>query len=245
MEDKTIKALSSLDLAPGASLEDVKRSYRELALIWHPDKVPDQVKDRATNKFMIINEAYQWLTRHPNRLKEFPSHQSVPRAGTKSTSRSTQTGPTRANTGRQNAVQRILKATLKIREDAGTSLYIYPNIDFNRATNFIMSLRKNQLFDGIANTVKDLLVFYDIDGTGEEGMAITRSNQLVNNNTLTVYDLRNLEEVKLKEGFFFWSEIFVRSLRQNRLERIGYAEKVPGRALAQILQELVTKETFT
>ena len=76
-------------------------------------------------------------------------------------------------------------------------------------------------------------------------MAITRSNQLVNNNTLTVYDLRNLEEVKLKEGFFFWSEIFVRSLRQNRLERIGYAEKVPGRALAQILQELVTKETFT
>ena len=64
MEDKTIKALSSLDLAPGASLEDVKRSYRELALIWHPDKVPDQVKDRATNKFMIINEAYQWLIDH-------------------------------------------------------------------------------------------------------------------------------------------------------------------------------------
>ena len=69
MDDKTIKALSTLDLVPGASVEEVKKSYRELALIWHPDKVPAQVKDRATTKFTEINEAYQWLVRNPDRLK--------------------------------------------------------------------------------------------------------------------------------------------------------------------------------
>ena len=69
MDDTTNRALHALDLAPGASLDDVKKSYRELALIWHPDKVPDRVKDRATAKFTEINEAYQWLVRNPENLR--------------------------------------------------------------------------------------------------------------------------------------------------------------------------------
>ena len=63
MNPKTLDALTMLDLKPGATLQDVKKSYRELALIWHPDKVPDQVKERATNKITKINEAY-----HPRSL---------------------------------------------------------------------------------------------------------------------------------------------------------------------------------
>ena len=31
-----------LDLEPGASLEEVKSSYRELALFWHPDQFHDR-----------------------------------------------------------------------------------------------------------------------------------------------------------------------------------------------------------
>ena len=37
-------------------------------------------------------------------------------------------------------------------------------------------------------------------------MAITRSNHLVNNNTSTLYDIGDLVVVRLKDGFFFWSE---------------------------------------
>ena len=87
--------------------------------------------------------------------------------------------------------------------------------------------------------MNDLLVFYDIDGSGEEGMAITRSYHLVNNNTSTLYDIGDLVEVRLKEGFFFWSEIVVRRRGQRRFELAGYAEKSPGRALANILKNLV------
>ena len=87
--------------------------------------------------------------------------------------------------------------------------------------------------------MNDLLVFYDIDGSGEEGMAITRSDHLVNNNTSTLYDIGDLVEVNLKEGFFFWSEIKVRRRGSRTFELAGYAEKAPGRALVGILKNLV------
>ena len=78
-------------------------------------------------------------------------------------------------------------------------MYVYPEIDADRAANFIVSLQQNIRFRGVAATVNDLLAFYDIDGSGEEGMAITRSNHLVNN-TSTLYDIGDLMEVRLKRG---------------------------------------------
>jgi DnaJ domain len=33
-----------LDLSPGATLEEVKRSYRELVRVWHPDSVYQRSK---------------------------------------------------------------------------------------------------------------------------------------------------------------------------------------------------------
>lgn len=50
-----------LDLEPGASLEDVKRSYRELALVWHPDRHTDnpRLSKRAHKKMVEINLAFE------------------------------------------------------------------------------------------------------------------------------------------------------------------------------------------
>jgi len=262
MDDTTNRALHSLDLAPGASIDDVKKSYRELALIWHPDKVPDRVKDRATAKFTEINEAYQWIVRHPEDLRVSSSRESSsyrqqqPRYRSSSQSsrtgtdgpgadRSTGTEPGQSDRSRTGSssdpiVQRIRRAARGTWTDVGAGLYIHPEIDADRAANFIVSLQRKTLFKGAASTVNDLLVFYDIDGSGEEGMAITRSNHLVNNNTSTLYDIGELAAVKLKEGFFFWCEILVRRRGQRRFELAGYAEKSPGRALANILQNLVT-----
>ncbi len=267
MDDTTNRALHSLDLAPGASLDDVKKSYRELALIWHPDKVPDRVKDRATAKFMEINEAYQWLVRNPENLRtssaagsstgSFYQRQTPPRY--RSSSQSSHTRAEYSRTGASGSgasgsgassrtgagsstdpvVQRVRQAARGIRTDTRAGLYIYPDIDPDRAANFIAALQLSHRFSGAAATVNDLLVFYDIDGSGEEGMAITRSNHLVNNNTGTLYDIGDLLDVRLKEGFFFWSEIVVRRRGSRKFELAGYAENGPGRALVSILRKLI------
>jgi len=260
MDDKTRNALSTLDLEPGSSLSDVKKSYRELALIWHPDKVPDRVKDRATVKFTQINDAYQWLLRNPDRLKVGASfsgssqRRSPPRPSSasgyaddrssrtqSSRTQSSRTGSSHSRSGDASdpAAQRIRQAARGLRTDPGAGIYIYPDVDADRAANFIVSLGNNAMFHGVAATVADLMVFYDIDGTGEEGMAITRSNCLVNNNAGTLYDIGGLEEVRLKEGFFFWSEIVVRRRGQRRFEPAGYAEKSPARAIVSILRNLI------
>ena len=253
MDDTTNRALHSLDLAPGASLDDVKKSYRELALIWHPDKVPDRVKDRATAKFTEINEAYLWLVRNPEKLR-MPSanrsssqRQSASQYRTSSRSSQTRTEHTRtsasdrsgARSSADPAAQRIRNAARGIRTDVRAGLYICPEIDADRAANFIVALQLSHRFTGVATTVNDLLVFYDIDGSGEEGMAITCSNHLVNNNAGTLYDIADLAEVQLKEGYFFWSEIVVRRRGSRTFELAGYTENGPGQTLVSILRNLI------
>lgn len=274
MDDTTNRALHSLDLAPGASLDDVKKSYRELALIWHPDKVPDRVKDRAAAKFTEINEAYQWLVRNPDKLRVPASsgsssqRESPPRYRSSSPSSHTRTEYSRSGTSRSGpsrsgasgrtgaswsdtsshtgsgssadpAVQRLRQAARGILTDTRDGLYIYPDIDPDRAANFIVSLQRDIRFTGVAATANDLLVFYDIDGSGKEGMAITRSNRLVNNNIGTLYDIVDLVDVQLREGFILWSEIVVRRRGSRKFERAGFAEKGPGRLLVSILRNLI------
>ena len=51
-----------LCLAKGASIDDVKKSYRKLARIYHPDKVSENMKEEATKKFLQIKEAYDTLS---------------------------------------------------------------------------------------------------------------------------------------------------------------------------------------
>ncbi|XP_071372843.1 dnaJ homolog subfamily C member 22 [Centroberyx affinis] len=62
------KALQVLSLNAEASIEEITRSYRELAKTWHPDHNPS--KDAET-MFIKIHEAYELLLRRhkPNRFK--------------------------------------------------------------------------------------------------------------------------------------------------------------------------------
>ena len=50
-----------LEITKEASYNDIKSSYKKLALKWHPDRNPDN-KDEAEEKFKQISEAYQVLS---------------------------------------------------------------------------------------------------------------------------------------------------------------------------------------
>ena len=48
-----------LDLEPTASPEEVKKSYRKLAKVWHPDR--NNNSSESVSRFKLISEAYEIL----------------------------------------------------------------------------------------------------------------------------------------------------------------------------------------
>lgn len=61
----------TLELDPDASLEEVKKSYRRLVKIYHPDKHPND--STATGKFTEITNAYDEIVKLKTQLQEEPS----------------------------------------------------------------------------------------------------------------------------------------------------------------------------
>ncbi|CEM09999.1 unnamed protein product [Vitrella brassicaformis CCMP3155] len=57
-----------LEVAPSASLDDIRKAYRKLALKWHPDKNPKR-RQQATEKFKQISEAYATLSDETKRRR--------------------------------------------------------------------------------------------------------------------------------------------------------------------------------
>ena len=57
------RAYAILGLEPGASLDDVKQAFRDLAKVWHPDRFAhdERLRTRAEATFKQINAAYQQL----------------------------------------------------------------------------------------------------------------------------------------------------------------------------------------
>lgn len=56
-----------LGIKPGASPEKVKQAYRDLAMVWHPDRFPadnPRLKEKAQEELKKINAAYEVLKSH-------------------------------------------------------------------------------------------------------------------------------------------------------------------------------------
>ena len=51
-----------LGVSRTASLDEIKKAYREMALKFHPDRVPAEGKKAAEEKFKGISEAYAVLS---------------------------------------------------------------------------------------------------------------------------------------------------------------------------------------
>lgn len=52
-----------LELEPGATLEEVRQGYKDLALVWHPDRFLNhpRLQQKAHKKLQEINEAHEKL----------------------------------------------------------------------------------------------------------------------------------------------------------------------------------------
>lgn len=52
-----------LELEPGASIEEIQQGYKDLAMVWHPDRFPNhpRLQQKAHKKLQQINEAHQQL----------------------------------------------------------------------------------------------------------------------------------------------------------------------------------------
>jgi len=52
--------LNTLGLEPGASREDVKKAYRDLSKVWHPDRFSEDptLQRKAEEQLKAINDAY-------------------------------------------------------------------------------------------------------------------------------------------------------------------------------------------
>ena len=51
-----------LGVQKSASIDEIKKAYREMALKFHPDRVPPEQKKEAEEKFKGISEAYAVLS---------------------------------------------------------------------------------------------------------------------------------------------------------------------------------------
>lgn len=70
------QALKALELHAGASFQEIKQAYRDLALVWHPDRFAShsaRLQEKATERLKEINTAYHVLRSYddsPSRAHE-------------------------------------------------------------------------------------------------------------------------------------------------------------------------------
>jgi hypothetical protein len=79
-----------LEIQEDADKADIRRAYRDLVAIWHPDRYQDnpRLQEKATEKLKALNAAYGMLMAHPEIPPDSPArHPDVPRKKTPESNR--------------------------------------------------------------------------------------------------------------------------------------------------------------
>lgn len=73
-----------LELPPGVSPQEIRRAYRDLVRVWHPDRFPHEprLQHRAQEKLKDLNEAYAVLMSSPHIPQRSRSAPVTPPQGT-------------------------------------------------------------------------------------------------------------------------------------------------------------------
>lgn len=61
-----------LEIEPGASQDDIKQAYKDLAKVWHPDRFADtpRLQQKAEEKLKRINTAYEFLKSYQPQVRQ-------------------------------------------------------------------------------------------------------------------------------------------------------------------------------
>ena len=59
----------TLNVSRSASAREIKRAYHKLAVLYHPDKVPEEEREEADAKFKAVAAAYEVLSDEDKRAK--------------------------------------------------------------------------------------------------------------------------------------------------------------------------------
>jgi curved DNA-binding protein CbpA len=116
-----------LELEPGASLEEVNQAHKDLALVWHPDRLPKdsvRLQEKAEAKLKEINHARDRLREHQAKQQS----SSNGRAQTTPTAR--KSSPAQPATEPQSRPQTYQKTPTRAAEQ-----YSYPHAQATRSTN--------------------------------------------------------------------------------------------------------------
>ncbi len=118
MHDDLAHWYRTLELEPGASLEEVNQAYKDLAVVWHPDRLPQdstRLQEKAQAKLKEINNAR-------DRLREYQadrSTQSNHNGSARSQSTSAKTDSSRTNRTSSNTSART--DTTRTRTEPGAT----------------------------------------------------------------------------------------------------------------------------
>jgi hypothetical protein len=79
-----------LDINQTATYEEIKEAYRLLAMVWHPDRVQEKNRERASEKMKEVNNAYEILS---NTKRRAAYDRSLNQNGTKANQSASTTPP--------------------------------------------------------------------------------------------------------------------------------------------------------
>ncbi len=99
MNDDLAHWYRTLELEPGASLEEVNQAYKDLAVVWHPDRLPQdsiRLQEKAQAKLKEINNARDRLREYQADKSTKNNHSGSARSQSTST-RTNQASSTRTN----------------------------------------------------------------------------------------------------------------------------------------------------
>ena len=185
-EKEILICFDILEVKPESPFKEVKRAYREMAKVWHPDRFPNDpsLQSKGQEKLKQINRAYEKLQvffENPEAYKVAPGMSPDPQATPSANTQSASTAAAKdyeaacrikpQNQGaKEGAILSIIYDVLRNYSPSPSCLYLRPNIPQNKLNGAHISyLAPHQMQD-----LSRVLLLFDTNWEdGSIGLCLT------------------------------------------------------------------------